>query len=318
MIIDYSVIRPPVSQLKAIGVTAVGRYIGWDSVPGFQSIGKNITKAEAAALVAAGIQVFLAFEYRPDAAASGASQGSLDAGLARNQLEQIGAPPDMAVYFAVDFDIPDYAPHLPDVPANALAKLGPVGEYFTTIRQHQYPFEIGGYGGYYAVKRLLDAGLIVKGWQTVAWSGGQIESRVVLYQVGNPTVAGIFGADVDVRENGALVEDFGQWPRPHVVPAQPSQEEFMPIVLDHLEQNQAIVLPVPTGKSKVLLFADYGFGPSHDAPIIRVGSSPTWNNGPHAEPKWGTPATVDLPTGTTEVTIGRVDIGDTPITVDFA
>lgn len=318
MIIDYSVSRPPVALLKRSGVTAAGRYIGWDSVPGYHSIGKNITKAEAHSLIANGIAVFLAFEYAPDAAAHGASQGSVDADLARTQLEQIGAPPDMTVYFAVDFDIPDYAPHLPDTPNNALAKLGPVGEYFSAIRQHAYTYEIGVYGGYYAVKRVLDAGLARAAWQTVAWSGGQLDPRVVLYQLATPVPADLFGADVDVQEHGATVENFGQWPHPHAQAPTILQEEFMPIVLDHLEQNQAVVLPVPTGKTQVLLFADSGFGPSHDAPIIRVGTSPTWNNGFHATPVWGKPAIVDLPAGTTEVTIGRIDIGDTPVTVDFA
>ena len=61
-IIDYSTIRPSIQELKTAGVTAVGRYIGWDSVPGFSSIGKNISKIEANGLLAAGIDIFLAFE----------------------------------------------------------------------------------------------------------------------------------------------------------------------------------------------------------------------------------------------------------------
>jgi hypothetical protein len=216
MIIDYSTIRPSIQTLHAAGVTAVGRYIGWDSVPGYSSIGKNITKSEADSLVAAGIAVFLAFEYAPDAAAHGTSQGTKDGQLARTQLSELAAPPSMAVYFAVDYDIPDYAPTLADTPANALAKLGPVGQYFQAVNALKYSYEVGGYGGYWAIKRLLDARLITKAWQTLAWSGGKIDSRTVLYQ--NFATPPILGSDYDIRENASTDHDFGQWPRPSTVP----------------------------------------------------------------------------------------------------
>jgi Domain of unknown function (DUF1906) len=209
MIIDYSVARPTVANLKAHGVTAVGRYIGWDSVPGFSSIGKNITAAEAKALLGAGIDVFLAFEYAPDAAAHGTPQGTKDGQLATKQLGQLGAPPTMGVYFAVDFDIPDYSPSLPDTKDHALKKLGPVGEYFQAIKDLKPAYDIGVYGGYYAVKRVLDAGLATLGWQTVAWSGGQRDTRAVLYQTASKV--SISGVDEDIRENGLTAANYGQW-----------------------------------------------------------------------------------------------------------
>ena len=214
MIIDYSVIRPPADALAAFGVTAAGRYIGWDDQPGYPSMGKNITKGEAAELHDAGIAVFLAFEYAADAAAQGAPQGSLDGSLAARQLAALGAPPGMGVYFALDFDIPDYAPHLPDTPANARVKLGPAARYFDAIHAGKPSYQVGGYGGYYAIKRLFDAKLITLGWQTIAWSGGQRDPRAQLYQTGSVTLAG--GADVDVHESAAA--DFGQWPRPEAPP----------------------------------------------------------------------------------------------------
>ena len=204
--------------LKAAGVTAVGRYIGWDSVPGFSSIGKNLTTAEAAQLHGAGIAAFLAFEYATDATAQGAAQGTKDGQLAAKQLAALGAPPGMGVYFAVDFDIPDYAPALPDTAVNARAKLGPVAHYFDAIRALKPSYQVGGYGGYYAVKRLFDASLITLGWQTIAWSGGQRDHRAQLYQTGGTTLAG--GADVNVHETTA--PDFGQWPRPAVPAPSPA------------------------------------------------------------------------------------------------
>lgn len=212
MIIDYSTSRPSIATLKGAGVTAAGRYIGWDSVPGFSSIGKNISRGEAEELTSNGIAVFLAFEYGADAAASGSPQGHSDAQLAVQQLAELAAPPNMAVYFAVDFDMPDYAPSLRDTPANARAKLGPVGAYFQAINNLKAAFEVGVYGGYYTVKRVLDAGLATKAWQATAWSGGQQDSRAVLYQV--TAAPPISGADIDIRANIAAGTDYGQWPRP--------------------------------------------------------------------------------------------------------
>ena len=214
MIIDYSTARPSMATLKAAGVTAVGRYIGWDSVPGFASIGKNITRAEAGHLLGAGFEIFLAFEYAADAALQGHVQGSKDGHLATEQLHGLGAPRDMAAYFAVDFDLRDYAPSS----SNPEKKLGPVADYFAAIRALRPAYQVGGYGGYWAVSRLLDAGLIDLAWQASAWSprnkdgSVKFDERAVLRQkLGTP----LPGADLDtVREHTSHGHDFGQWPRP--------------------------------------------------------------------------------------------------------
>lgn len=266
MIIDYSTSRPPISLLKSAGVTAVGRYIGWDSVPGFNSIGKNITKAEADSLLSAGISIFLAFEYTPDAASHGTNQGTADGKLAKTQLAELDAPPDMASYFAVDFDLPDYAPALPDVAANAMEKLGPVGQYFKAINALRNAYEIGAYGGYYAIKRLFDAGLITKGWQTVAWSGGKLDPRAVLYQVVSPVP--IPGGDPDIREHATTEPDFGQWPRPKVAP--PTHQAAPITQEDQMGQlNKMAFLPFKAGSRKgVMLYRD--FASSTDECHIRV------------------------------------------------
>ncbi|HEX4715216.1 MAG TPA: glycoside hydrolase domain-containing protein, partial [Ktedonobacteraceae bacterium] len=112
LIIDYSTSRPSIASMHADGVVAVGRYIGWDGTAGHSSTGKNITAAEKDALLAAGIDIFLAFEYEANAAALGGAQGHSDATLAISQMSALGCPDGMASYFAVDFDIPDYAPSL--------------------------------------------------------------------------------------------------------------------------------------------------------------------------------------------------------------
>jgi hypothetical protein len=220
MIIDYSTLRPPIPLLEAAGVTAVGRYLGWDGEPGFQNIHKNLTVPEKDELLAAGIQIWLSFEYAADAARNGAPQGAKDVALANRQLHDLGmAAPGTAVYYAIDFDIPDYAPGLPEGPANARAKLGPVAHYFDGIHAGKPSHEVDAYGGFWAIRRLLDAGLIRRGWQTLAWSGGNTDPRISLLQL----IKQVLGAaDVDniPGVHVAKVPDFGQWPRP-VIPAPP-------------------------------------------------------------------------------------------------
>jgi Rv2525c-like, glycoside hydrolase-like domain len=225
MIIDYSTARPSVSALKAAGVTAVGRYIGWDGVPGFASIGKNLMPSEAEHLLSHGFQIFIVFEYARDAALKGREQGLKDGTLAADQLVQLGAPPGVTVYFALDFDLKDYAPGriFTSRPEEARARLGPAAAYFDGIHAALGPaaharYRVGVYGGYYAVSRVLDAGLAVMAWQTIAWSGGQWDDRAVLRQeLGTP----LPGADLDkVRLNTVHGPDFGQWPRPKPAPAE--------------------------------------------------------------------------------------------------
>lgn len=209
-IIDFSTARPSISELKAAGVTTVMRYIGWDGVGGFPNTGKNLTKPEAEAYLAANISIGIVFEYSANAPALGAEQGLKDATLAKEQLAQLGAPVTTGVYFAVDFDIPDYAPGLANIPANARAKLGPVGDYFAAINRFGGGYRVGGYGGYWAISRLFDAGLITMGWQAVAWSGGNVDHRINLLQTLDKSP--IAFSDINIHEQKQA--DFGQWPSP--------------------------------------------------------------------------------------------------------
>lgn len=210
MIIDFSTARPSNVQLLAAGVTAVGRYLGWDGVAPYPNTGKNLTKAEAEGYLSNGIAVFLVFEYNANAPSLGAEQGMADAELAKKQIDALGAPVTTGIYFAVDYDIPDYAPGIPNNPSNAMQKLGPVGEYFAAIKRFNAGYRLGVYGGYWAVSRLFDAGLVTMGWQTVAWSGGNVDKRINLLQTTQaPPFAGV---DVNVHEQKQA--DFGQWAAP--------------------------------------------------------------------------------------------------------
>lgn len=229
IIIDYSTSRPSMIQLHGAGVTVVGRYIGWDGTAGHSNTGKNITSAEKDALLANGIDIFLAFEYEANAAALGSAQGHADGTLAVSQMSALGCPDGMASYFAVDFDIPDYAPSLANTPANALAKLGPIGEYFKAIKPLFTKYAVGVYGGYWVVKRLFDANLIHYAWQTVAWSGGQVHPEAALLQT--TATAPFPGSDINIHE--PKVPTWGTWnqskavtpPPPPPPPASPTLAE---------------------------------------------------------------------------------------------
>lgn len=209
-IIDFSTARPTIAQLRAANVTAVMRYLGWDGVGSYPNSGKNLTKAEAELYISNDIAVGLVFEYLANAAALGTAQGAADGALAKSQLEGLGAPVTTGVYFAVDYDTPDYAPSLPNTPANARDKLGPIGDYFEAIKRVNGGYRIGCYGGYWVVKRLFDAGLITMGWQTIAWSGGNVDPRINLLQTVSKSP--IAGSDLNIHEQKQA--DFGQWPHP--------------------------------------------------------------------------------------------------------
>jgi len=204
LVVDYAFQHPTIAQLKAAGVYAVGRYFGEGSQPP-----KFLDHSEASELSQAGIRIISLFEYGAKQALLGAKQAYEDIRVFRQQARSV-APPDghpirsEPCYFAADFDVPDFAPHLSDTPSNARAKLGPLADYWYVIQAERGLHLSAAYGGYWLIKRLFDAQLITYGFQTVAWSGGHIDTRAQLYQNGSTAFGG--SADVDVEEH-----HFGSW-----------------------------------------------------------------------------------------------------------
>lgn len=88
------------------------------------------------------------------------------------------------------------------------------------------------------------------------------------------------------------------------------------MILDNLMFEQAVVVPVPTGKTKVVLYADPTMSAGHVAPIIRVGSQPTWATA-DLKPTWAAPAIWTFPAGSKYLTVGRKDTDNVPVTLDF-
>lgn len=169
MIIDYSFWRPARDELG--GVNGAVRYLSHDPA-------KHVTAAGLAELHAWGIGTALVFEDTATRAEGGATFGGEDGAFARDAMAMLGVPASRPCYAAVDFDVPDYAP----TSRNPRAKLGPVGDYLEAFANTLHPYPMGVYGGYWPVSRALDARLTALAWQTVAWSGGNIDARIALYQ----------------------------------------------------------------------------------------------------------------------------------------
>lgn len=88
-----TILTPYAQRIADANIKAVGRYL------------KSLTRAEIAALHAAGIAVWLIFEAGAENALGGAAQGTADGQLARLQAFQgLGAPQDrtVAIYGTVD------------------------------------------------------------------------------------------------------------------------------------------------------------------------------------------------------------------------
>lgn len=195
MIIDYSTWRPK-TQNDLGGVNGAIRYIAHDTA-------KAASGAELQMLHGWNIGTALVFEDAADRAAAGAGAGGVDGLFAAAELEQLKVPRGRPLYVAVDFDIPDYAPDQ----SAPMAKLGPVGEYLHEfgLELNDSGYMLGVYGGYWCVSRAMNAGLTAWAWQTSAWSGGQVDQRIRLYQPGISLEGGNWDLDL------AGTRDWGQF-----------------------------------------------------------------------------------------------------------
>lgn len=193
MIIDYSFWRPSPAELR--NVNGVIRYLSHDQA-------KCVSLEELRTLHNFGIGTALVFEDTANRASTGYAAGEEDGKFTRALMSNLGVPRGRPVFIAVDFDIPDYAP----TSNNPETKLGPVAHYlsgFDLALKDDY--EIAVYGGYWLVSRALNADLVSRAWQTIAWSGDKVDPRVCLFQPGQKLAGG--NADLDF----AGWRDWGQF-----------------------------------------------------------------------------------------------------------
>lgn len=210
--VDYSWARPGGATLARSGKKFAWRYLYADGQGG-----KGLDRSEYDDLVNNGIEVVVGYESFAQRPLDGRQAGIDDANAALAQLRALGLP-KMPVYLACDFDAPDY-----DAANDPRKDLGPIADYYDGAKTVLGDM-LGGYGSYYVIKRLFDAGIVKWGFQTYAWSGGQWDSRAQIQQYLNGQ--NINGA-VDLCR--ATTDNYGQAskyggiaPPPTPTPASPS------------------------------------------------------------------------------------------------
>jgi len=152
--------------------------------------------AEKASLLSAGLSIVLVKEEGSSHMLGGKSAGVADAQHADAVAKALGMP-GIPIYFACDFDA---------TPGNQTA----INNYLDGAASVIGRERVGIYGGFYPVKRALDAGKAKFAWQTYAWSGGQWDQRAHIRQTLNGAKVDGASVDIDTSEK----DDFGQWPRP--------------------------------------------------------------------------------------------------------
>jgi hypothetical protein len=189
--LDYAGGRPRGAAIAAAGYKFVVRYLS----PGGSSLpGKLLTPEEYRDLQNNGIAVVANWETTASRMKGGRPAGIADARAALAQVRAVGHPTTRPIYFSADWDA---------TPADQ----GPIDEYLRGAATIIGAEQVGIYGGYWPVKRALDNGTARWAWQTGAWSGGNVDPRIHIYQrIGYVTVGGV---QCDVNE--ARKEDYGQY-----------------------------------------------------------------------------------------------------------
>jgi len=110
--LDYSHSRPDLRRVKALGYGFCVRYLFGD---GTVASGKGVSKAEAAAIRAAGLGLLVIYESYAGRALEGQTAGVADGKRALAYARAIGFPDNKPIYFAVD--IPATAAQQPAIDA---------------------------------------------------------------------------------------------------------------------------------------------------------------------------------------------------------
>jgi hypothetical protein len=168
------------AKIAAAGYGFAARYL----VP--QGYFKRITKAEAEAITAAGMQIVSVFETTAARPAGGAKNGYVDGVAAYGEALAIGQPKGSAIYFAVDYDAQ------PDDYDSIDAYLRAAGS--------QIPgYKVGVYGSFTVIEAMLSRSAAECGWQTYAWSRGKKSALANIFQhLNGQTLAGV---GVDFNES---------------------------------------------------------------------------------------------------------------------
>lgn len=197
-----------VARLRLAGKKFVARYL---APPGAVYDWKRLRRSEVLALRAARMGLVCVWESGARRALDGHTAGVADARAAAALLKELGIP-NAPVYFAVDFDA-------------SPGEQGAINLYLRGAGVVLGKNRVGIYGGFWPVKRALDAGVCKYGWQTYAWSGGNRDTRAQLYQHRNgQRVAGL-SVDLDRTyhaDYGNALAKAAPTPKPAPAPKRPS------------------------------------------------------------------------------------------------
>jgi hypothetical protein len=160
--IDFAWRKVSAQTARNMGAMFAASYLSTDR-------SKNWTLAMINAYHAMGLGTVCVWETSATRALAGYAAGRHDAAAALRQEVALELPPQLPIYFAVDFD---------ETSRQARA----VASYFRGVNSVLGVNRTGGYGGYWTISRLFNAGLISFGWQTSAWSGGLWDPRAQLQQ----------------------------------------------------------------------------------------------------------------------------------------
>jgi Domain of unknown function (DUF1906) len=216
--LDYAWTRVPPQAARAAGFGFIARYLSHDP-------SKNLTGPEAAAIVAANLEIVVVWEDTAQGALRGHAGGVADALAADSQARACGLP-GAFIYFAADWDT------LPGQQSLISAYLDGCATVIGRART-------GLYGGYWACSRAREMGRASKFWGTVAWSGSNWATCGWVPDVMQGAQVTVDGVSVDLDTGGATGADFGQWPRA-MGPAAPVPSGSLP------EGPDMIILNVDT------------------------------------------------------------------------
>lgn len=237
---DYSLWRPSMAQLKALGVEGVCRYISDRDLTDSTTPAKNITPTEAKTLLDAGFGIVLVWETSASRAGEGAAAGAADVKAAEAQAAKLGYPATAPIFYAVDYDatVTQVKPYLDAVVANATRKAS-----------------LGVYGSFKIIEAYVAPGKFIYGWQTRAWSAGNISPKAHLYQR-------VFEQNYDLNDVRRPIPTAWKKAAPPPPPPPPPPEPVVPISQQRttFEGKQTTVRSVRMLKEARYLFRLRGGG----------------------------------------------------------
>lgn len=203
--LDYAGSRIRGSDLKQAGVDFVCRYLS-DGGPGLP--GKQLLPDEFSDLVTNGVDVVFNWQTNNDFMLRGFAGGVEDARIGLAYIRSLpGGPQNPVIYFSADWDANESQQNaINDYLRGAASVLG--GKEF-----------VGLYGGYYVVRRAIEANVCKYFWQTQAWSNGNTDSRVNIVQRNKVGYVRVAGVECDL--NKSHTPDIGAFSNKATVPQVP-------------------------------------------------------------------------------------------------